>query len=135
MALTKFKQTNDYNCAVYAVAFFLNINGITPRIAEIERKLKPSPETGTAPDKIVKYLRTKSLDVDLFHDLKVMPAIVNYQYDEDGHYSVMIWCDKGKEVCLFNPYTAWFERIKYYDFKAIWYSERYGRCNAIRIVK
>src|SRR6266571_532367 len=106
--MLKFKQTTDYNCSVFATAFFLNLHGITPNIDEITRKLKPSKESGVSPDMVFNYLTDEfsyrlNVSVIKVNNLNHMPTLVNYFKEDDGHWGVVIWCTKrGSEICLFD---------------------------------
>lgn len=129
--LNLWKQDKDYNCGVYALCFFLHSNGIKSRLTEIERMLNPTDADGTSHESITKVLKELGIYNNQFLDSSIgqlkekLPALVNYQYDGDGHYGVVKGMSWNRFI-IYNPCTGEEEFGQTSEFDKSWYSERYG---------
>lgn len=144
------KQDKDYNCGVYATAFYLDILGVPYQdIKELEKMLKTDENNGTKPSDIVRVInelmkrknnawigmRAIFSSDNLMPDLlEKTPCIVNYQYGGDGHYGVVV-CVQNWNVLLYNPAIGELEIIDLGSFINSWYSERYFNASMITTEK
>jgi ABC-type bacteriocin/lantibiotic exporter with double-glycine peptidase domain len=124
------EQDKEYNCAVYALHFLLGLYDIKPSIEEIEKLVNPSIENGASHEDILRALHSFKImswssNGRIIDFIDNLPALVNYQYDGDGHYGVIIG-KTSKAFIMYNPYNAEIETIQFKEFEKIWYSERYG---------
>jgi predicted double-glycine peptidase len=121
------RQKKDYDCGVYAVNFLMELHGIYNfGIDFLEQELKTTADNGTTHEDISNWFNNDVLsgyDSDI-NKIKV-PALVNYQYDGEGHYGVVL-CITKKMVTIYNPAIGDIEIVDKGQFILSWYSERYG---------
>lgn len=131
------KQTKDWNCGPTACAYyFARFQGIQEnydqRIDLFEKIGNCTKDKGTSHEGMVKIIHEMGFNsiwnyADGIEELipALMPCIVNYQYDGDGHYGV-IEGFQNNDLLIWNPATGKRDKINKYDFEKIWYSKRYG---------
>ena len=131
------KQHNDWSCGVYALYYLLKLqkNKNIPTFSQLYKEINPSEEHGTSHDQITdwldknefKYFLNKGLDDN---------SIINYQYDGDGHYSVLLFekFTSKDSFCLYNPAIGKNEYIPVETIKENWYSKRYGKEWSLKLV-
>lgn len=125
------KQDKNYNCGAYALHFLLDFYGIHKTIEEIEYNLGTDNENGTSHVAIEKTINSFGLQYTSFNNGEIqdvkwfLPAIINYQWDGDGHYSIVLGT---KDSCfiIYNPGTGEIERLEHDYLKKNWTSKRYG---------
>ncbi len=129
MILKLLKQSSDYNCGVYALHLLLQCHGVVTDLEVLELALKTTEEEGTSHTNITDYLADKNIvaayDASLKQLSAHLPAMVNYQYTGEGHYSVVLSITP-QQVILYNPDLGALEAIASADFERVWYSELYG---------
>ena len=120
-------QTEDYNCAVFAIMFIFSLKGIPYKNwIEIEEELKPSKKNGTSHKMIMDYFDKKGLKYEISKNLNKSLLLVNYQFQGEGHYGVIVHRNNDL-LWLFNPYNSIIEMMRERDFRELWYSKRYGK--------
>jgi predicted double-glycine peptidase len=135
MVLT-LKQDKEYNCAVYCVYFVLQLLGIQKGLQTLEMGLGSTETDGTSHEQIVRYFSYfdihcfESYNTDIEHT--TLPAIVNYQYDDDGHYGVILSIFKSN-IIMYNPAIGKIEVVDKQWFKDNFYSNRYGKGWALTV--
>jgi ABC-type bacteriocin/lantibiotic exporter with double-glycine peptidase domain len=130
LPLKQFQQQNEYDCGVFATAFFLFLVGVAPiDFCKISAALKPDPDTGTRGTAVEAYCQlvaphTYIPKLRSWNTLKA-PAIVVMQFDGEGHYTVVV-SKNDKTASFFDPYTGTVFVIKKNDFAKAWWSENNG---------
>ena len=125
-------QTEDYNCGVFALEYLLRLKGInlTPEVIEVG--CKTDKENGTSHDNIMEFLEKSYIPFGFSYDCTISylfnhePCLVNYQYENDGHYGIVVGHD-DKNLKLYNPATGKMETMNFHTFEENWYSDRYGK--------
>lgn len=122
------KQDRDYNCGIFAVMYLLGF-GLNPR--ELEKIAGTSPRTGTSHRGIVSIFKYVGVDTNqgsgsLKKLAAAVPAIVNYQWDGDGHYGVVVSVGRV-DMEIYNPGTGKIETMSKRKFYKAWFSKRYGK--------
>lgn len=129
-----FEQDKEYNCGVYAMKFFLELIGITCDAEELEKIMEATEADGTSHEGMIKAFNFYDIIPRSFNDAAVYelpndrPFIINYQWDGDGHYAVVLGKIKDKFI-IYNPGNGEIEIINLSIDN--WYSERYGKRWAI----
>lgn len=123
------EQDKEYNCGVYAVHFLLQCNGIEKDLSSLEKELNTTEENGTSHNDIISFFKPYLVKYGYNTYLKNLkencPTIVNYQYEEDGHYGVVLSVT-DKNIVLYNPGIGEIDIIDKLEFDKVWYSKRYG---------
>ena len=124
-------QTEDYNCGVFALEYLLRLKGIKLPLDVIEVGCKTDEENGTSHNNLMQFLRisgiefTHSYNSTITHLFNHCPCLVNYQYEDDGHYGVVV--SHGKVYLnIYNPATGKIEDLRFDEFESDWHSKRYG---------
>lgn len=133
------KQTKEYNCGPTACSYYLErFHSIHCDIEELEHIGKCTDEEGTSHAGMFNILFQKGLKPFSVHvgSIKeltpsMIPCIVNYQYDGDGHYGVLIGFEYN-QFLIWNPATGKVDREIKRSFSQRWYSKRYGKRWLIR---
>ena len=126
-------QDKEWNCGAYATDFFLSLFGVPSIMTTIDSMCSEEDGIGhSAIEAVVKEAKLSTCEVlakdgATIEELKDnLPAIINYQYDGDGHYGVALNIfDEFLE--LYNPYNGQIEHLILSDFIDNWYSVRYGK--------
>src|ERR1035437_7185016 len=130
MKLNKYKQSSEFNCGPTALAALLDVQlSIEANPSILEKELNCTEDNGTSHQDITDWLDKKGYDYIASngdHILQNLPLLVNYQYDDDGHYGIILHIFENM-VYLFNPWTAEIEHILLFEFIDSWYSMRYGK--------
>lgn len=132
-------QTKEYNCGPTACAYYLKrFHGIDSDIEELERLGNCTDEDGTSHEGMFNILYGAGIKPHSFtaKNIKELiplssPCIVNYQYDGDGHYGVLIGF-RQNHFTIWNPATGHLDYVGKEKFAKIWYSKRYGKRWLIR---
>lgn len=133
------KQSSDFNCGAYALHFLLGLYGVECGVEEVEKRLCTTEKNGTSHEDIKRVLKHFNFNYTSFENSNLvtlktfLPAIINYQYDEDGHYSVILGKGNGFFV-LYNPYNGEVEKINDTELEKTWYSDRYGAGFLLQII-
>lgn len=142
-------QHNGYTCGVYSIRFLLLLfwKGERYSIKYIMKNCGLSKKEGLSPDNVVLFLnnvnfyshnfrriapkkRGKPYEVIFRKDSNIeelsinLPAMVNYLYDGEGHWSVII----SKISDCFLIYNPWIGDLQMYScdsFESVWRSKRY----------
>lgn len=122
------RQTKSYNCAVFAITFLLKLKNIFfTSFDMIEQQINCTEEDGTSPLSIMNYFHERGLSpIPVEGDLSKLPLLVNYQYEEVGHYGVIIHINEGL-LWIYDPWTGDIQMMREKDFRNVWYSKRYGK--------
>jgi|GEM_PF-2695251 ABC-type bacteriocin/lantibiotic exporter with double-glycine peptidase domain len=131
-----YKQNKDYNCGVWALKYILKLVLNKEYDSEIlEKELNTTEDNGTSHVYILKFLCKENIDfIEVTGNVDKLPLLINYQYDGDGHYGVIV--NKYEGVLeIFNPATGKIEEIFNHEFISDWYSLRYGKQWGIYINK
>lgn len=125
------KQSKDYNCGVYALHFLLRLHKLKlGSHKKLEALLGTHREEGTSHDAITAALERVPHAVwydATLEDLSAnLPALVNYQFQNDGHYGVVVSIT-ASTLILYNPWGGALEVLDKAEFFKYWYSKRYGR--------
>jgi ABC-type bacteriocin/lantibiotic exporter with double-glycine peptidase domain len=131
-----YKQNKDYNCGVWALKYILKLVLNKEYDSEIlEKELNTTEDNGTSHVYILKFLCKENIDfIEVTGNVDKLPLLINYQYDGDGHYGVIV--NKYEGVLeIFNPATGKIEEIFNHVFISDWYSLRYGKQWGIYINK
>ena len=126
-------QLGDYDCGIASVAVLMGF-GVVPQIDE--KKYGLSPEIGISHEDLVNYsadiyepkLSTKynSTIEDIVGKISNRTLVmVNYQFEGDGHYSVVFGYDKDN-VYILDVSDGKEKKIKNEVFEKIWYSKMFG---------
>lgn len=124
------KQSSEYNCGVFALHFLLQCSGVEQNLAALEKELGTTEEKGTSHKAMVRILKHFKIKTSYNSSLQKLsrhlPAIVNYQYTEIGHYGVVLSMTDNFLV-LYNPDIGALETMRKSAFKKVWYSKLYGK--------
>ena len=115
-----YKQNKDYNCGVWALKYILKLVLNKEYDSEIlEKELNTTEDNGTSHVYILKFLCKENIDfIEVTGNVDKLPLLINYQYDGDGHYGVIV--NKYEGVLeIFNPATGKIEEIFNHEFIAI----------------
>ena len=129
----RLKQKTFYDCGIASLAVLRGMNdvivldnkkwGISKRIGVSHEAMMRISD-----DVFIHKLQAKYdssiYDIEKLID-KYHPVIVNYQYQGEGHYSVVCGYDK-ENVYIMNVYRAKIDKVKKERFLKSWYSKYYG---------
>jgi len=131
----RLKQLKDYDCGIASVAVFFADDHVM-NWGENEIDFNLTSEKGISHEDLL-YYALKVYGFRLFSsydntidnlkqkiDLNKL-IIVNYQDDEEGHYSVVFGYDKSN-VYIMNVWSGKEEKIPIRFFENSWYSKLYG---------
>jgi ABC-type bacteriocin/lantibiotic exporter with double-glycine peptidase domain len=126
------KQENDYSCGVAALRYLMmqTIPGLIvgSELWPTEEKLKTTPEEGTSHESITNYLASVGVKFVEHKGQPITslmpPFMVNYQWDRDGHYGVVV--NVGDKIQIWNPWKATLDKYNVAEFDRRWHSKRYG---------
>ena len=128
----RFKQDRPYNCGIFACMYVLSkyykIHRLHPRfLEELARTRKLSGTTHEGIQEIFRHYKIRYTSgtgtISLIRYL--VPLIVNFQFEDEGHYGVIIGWVEG-EIHIWEPWRAKHFWINESDFDRIWFSRRYG---------
>jgi ABC-type bacteriocin/lantibiotic exporter with double-glycine peptidase domain len=138
------EQSQSYNCGVFALQFLLGLYGIHILPEALEPIMETTEQDGTSHKGIMKGLSHFNLKWVQWYDSHIstlqefLPAIINYQYDDEdgknGHYAVVLGQGHGF-FTIYNPATGEIETLDCDYLDKNWYSERYGKGWFIQPVK
>lgn len=139
-------QQHGYDCGVYAIRYllFLFFGEVRYSSKYISIYSKVSRKNGLSPDLANRFLKLESQirpvkkylpdgyrwktvfekESDIETLKANLPAMVNYQEEGEGHWSVIISSINGR----FLLYDPWKGDLKFYseeEFDKIWFSKRY----------
>lgn len=137
MRLSLVKQDDLFSCGVFALHTLLFAHGYNYSPDDLRTDLKPTPDAGTSHDQITEFLSGKKIPFWVFSagDPRALPVpcLVNYQWDGDGHYGVIV--DVNNDTILIaNPGNGELDKMPLGEFWTSWYSTRYGEHWALRIL-
>lgn len=115
---------------MFALQFLLLCHGkAVTDLEALEAELGTEEEAGTSHEALLNFLKEEEVHYTYEASLEQLsghlPAMVNYQYGDDGHYGVVLSITKDA-VLLYNPYPGELELLNKAEFYESWYSKRYG---------
>lgn len=124
-----YRQTSGF-CGPASLRMVLAYYGVRKTEAEIAMAAGSSRQTGTSPRGLVRSAKLFGLeafwrkncrlgDLELFVK-KEIPVIVDWFFEDDGHYSVVAEINK-KNITLADPATFKFNKIPLEKFYRIWF--------------
>lgn len=127
--LKQFRQTPDF-CGPAALKMVFDYYGIEATEREIGKISGTTKKYGTSPESMEKtaahfgfeaILKTKGTLNDLKHYLdRKIPVIVNWFWEDDGHYSVVVGMDK-KNIVMRDPSFWRIRKMPTGKFQKVWF--------------
>ncbi len=130
------EQNKEYNCGPFSVNFILGLFGIETNTDDLENRMNCTEQNGVSHAAIRTVLHDYGVPYSEHYHATISelcfycPAIINYQYFDDGewdgHYSVVV--GKGEDYfIIYNPATGGIEKLNFLLLEDTWYSEKYGK--------
>lgn len=129
LSVPAFKQA-PYQCGPTSLRMVLAYFGIEIDEETISRISETAPIIGTTPEKLLvaakklglegMWNNESSLQEIQKYIEKGTPVIVNWFYDDDGHYSVVIGMNK-KTIVLLNPENGKRKTFDHRTFMRVWF--------------
>ena len=125
----KFEQDKSYNCGPFATSYLLNKKGLTLSPKVLEKIQGSTSKDGTSPEQIKSSIKNfagggyEKNNASIQELSQNTPAMVDYQYNGDGHYSVVNKVD-NKGVHVFNVAKGKTDIIPTDKFQQKWHDTR-----------
>lgn len=124
------RQTEDWNCGGTVLIRLLDRFNVRLSQENADFLLSSTPDDGTSHDSFKRVLAAKGLrylssDGSFDELISHLPAIVNFQYEGDGHYGIAETWSDGR-INVWDPWTGGMLSFSQIAFEALWYSDRYG---------
>lgn len=122
----------DFKCGVYALHFLFGLYEVNYHPEYIEEAARCKEESDIDHIGIMKAINAlgvKYLDFgnSSFKELNEhLPAIINYQYIDADHYSVVLGKDAINYI-IYNPANGEIELLPFYVLEKTWYSKKHGK--------
>jgi GNAT superfamily N-acetyltransferase len=124
-------QTKDWNCGPFALAYLLEMKEHTYNTHDLEISLHTTPERGTDPQDIEKFLAHKQIPYKVLgtklEPNSIIDITVSTPKGEEGHWITII--EKSRGFHLWKVYDP-DKGVDTYSEEFIlnrWYSTRYGK--------
>jgi ABC-type bacteriocin/lantibiotic exporter with double-glycine peptidase domain len=130
-------QRNEWECGIAAIRYLmLLLNHDTERWINqaigIAGTTKKDGTSHAGIMQVIAWIGYKPVEQYCQIQDVPVPSIVNYQWNGDGHYGVLV--SKTRRHCfIFNPYDGEIDRWRLWDFNDAFFSKRYGKLWSVSV--